>query len=87
MISFRCPHCKARLEIHARQAGNRTHCPDCGGAFKVPLPEAGKGKVRSFGCLAFLLFLVLLCSGVMGIGWLKNAATSAIPTEPTRSAR
>ena len=35
-----CPHCNATLEIEPEHAGEKAFCPECGGKFQAPIPQA-----------------------------------------------
>lgn len=40
MIRFRCPNCKAKMEVDDTFAGRSARCPTCGSGLRVPKTEA-----------------------------------------------
>jgi hypothetical protein len=68
MIDFRCPGCRAQLQITNVQAGKRKACPECERVFTVPRPGARTRLKRPPKRRSPLAVVLSLVGGLLLVG-------------------
>jgi hypothetical protein len=79
-----CPHCSSDILESPDLAGRQAQCPQCGGLFQYPVPQAlvatsrpVRRPSRGLGCGAIFgfavpAFIVLGCTGILLIGYIGS---------------